>query len=211
MRFLSTSIFFLQKCPVQPLCAVRSDLPKEENVEGGVAVSANSLARTMLAALRTARSLRVQRVFNAARCASTEAVVSSGPVDPVAKQAKSVGKRPHLGIEVDPNHGLWGFFRKKVDSEGTVSYETVEPRDAHDESGACCVEDALRHYLDHRMVIQGGRGLRQNCAVRVSKTCIRCGMSCYGNGTSLPHRRRKQGGWEFEALNHSQLASGIVW
>jgi len=102
----------------------------------------------MLTALRAARSSRVLRVFNPTRCASTEAIVPSSqaytPVDAEARPAKSVGKRPHLAIEVDPNHGLWGFFRKKVDSEGAVSYETVESRDAHDESGACCVKHALR-------------------------------------------------------------------
>lgn len=108
----------------------------------------DQVERTMLTALRAARSSRVLRVFNPTRYASTEAVVPSSqaytPVDAEARQAKSVGKRPHLAIEVDPNHGLWGFFRKKVDSEGKVSYETVEPRDAHDESGACCVKHALR-------------------------------------------------------------------
>lgn len=102
----------------------------------------------MLTALRAARSSRVLRVFNPTRYASTEAVVPSlqayTPVDAEARQAKSVGKRPHLAIEVDPNHGLWGFFRKKVDSEGKVSYETVEPRDAHDESGRSWTASELR-------------------------------------------------------------------
>ncbi|KAH9854679.1 MRP-L47-domain-containing protein [Lenzites betulinus] len=34
--------------------------------------------------------------------------------------------RPHLGIEVNPNHGLYAFFRRD-EKNGQVSYETVEP------------------------------------------------------------------------------------
>ncbi len=44
--------------------------------------------------------------------------------------------RPHLGIEVNPNHGLYAFFRRK-EQDGKVSYETVEPTDVvSDKSGA---------------------------------------------------------------------------
>lgn len=44
--------------------------------------------------------------------------------------------RPHLGIEVNPNHGLYAFFRRK-EKDGKVSYETVEPVDVvEDKSGA---------------------------------------------------------------------------
>ncbi|KAI0801817.1 mitochondrial 39-S ribosomal protein L47 (MRP-L47)-domain-containing protein, partial [Irpex lacteus] len=37
--------------------------------------------------------------------------------------------RPHLGVEVDPDHGLWAFFRRKTADDGTTKYETVEPLD----------------------------------------------------------------------------------
>ena len=37
--------------------------------------------------------------------------------------------RPHLGVEVNPNHGLWAFFRRKVEKSGELSYETIETRD----------------------------------------------------------------------------------
>ena len=47
--------------------------------------------------------------------------------------------RPHYGIEVNPNHGLYAFFRKK-EKDGKVSYETVEPADmTADKSGAFCL------------------------------------------------------------------------
>lgn len=36
--------------------------------------------------------------------------------------------RPHLGVEVNSNHGLYGFFRTvKDDITGVSHYETVEP------------------------------------------------------------------------------------
>ena len=44
--------------------------------------------------------------------------------------------RPHLGIKVNPNHGLYACFRRKEKGEA-VSYETVESIDiASDKSGA---------------------------------------------------------------------------
>ena len=44
--------------------------------------------------------------------------------------------RPHLGIEVNPNHGLYGFFRRKEKDE-KVTYDTVEQADlTSDKSGA---------------------------------------------------------------------------
>lgn len=36
--------------------------------------------------------------------------------------------RPHLGVNVDPNHGLYGFFRR-IEKDGRVDYETVEIRE----------------------------------------------------------------------------------
>ena len=34
--------------------------------------------------------------------------------------------RPHLRVEVDPDHGLWAFFRRVEDDEGIVDYQTVQ-------------------------------------------------------------------------------------
>ncbi|KAJ1303530.1 hypothetical protein OPQ81_011715 [Rhizoctonia solani] len=37
--------------------------------------------------------------------------------------------RPHLQVEVDPNHGLYGFFRAVRDEvSGVLEYETISPR-----------------------------------------------------------------------------------
>ncbi|CDO71466.1 hypothetical protein BN946_scf184909.g60 [Trametes cinnabarina] len=52
--------------------------------------------------------------------------------------------RPHLGIEVNPNHGLYAFFRKK-EKDGKTSYETVEPIDmVADKSGRSWTAPELR-------------------------------------------------------------------
>ena len=58
--------------------------------------------------------------------------------------------RPHLGVEVNPNHGLWAFFRRK-EQDGKVSYETVEPMDVvEDKSGTS------QHTLHLRRVFKLG-------------------------------------------------------
>ncbi|KAJ8462424.1 hypothetical protein ONZ51_g10910 [Trametes cubensis] len=50
--------------------------------------------------------------------------------------------RPHLGIEVNPNHGLYAFFRKK-EEDGKVWYETVESIDvAQDKRVRVALHDA---------------------------------------------------------------------
>ena len=43
--------------------------------------------------------------------------------------------RPHYGVEVNPNHGLYGFFRR-VEKDGKVEYMTVEPMDHAKASGS---------------------------------------------------------------------------
>jgi large subunit ribosomal protein L47 len=62
--------------------------------------------------------------------------VLEGCTPPGLADSKTSQKRPHLGIEVDPNHGLWAFFRKK-EVDGVVKYETMEARESLTESGAC--------------------------------------------------------------------------
>ncbi|KAI0335902.1 MRP-L47-domain-containing protein [Cubamyces sp. BRFM 1775] len=52
--------------------------------------------------------------------------------------------RPHLGIQVNPNHGLYAFFRRK-EEDGKVSYDTVERVDiSKDKSGALWTAAELR-------------------------------------------------------------------
>ncbi|KAF9648040.1 hypothetical protein BDM02DRAFT_3116118, partial [Thelephora ganbajun] len=81
-------------------------------------------------------ALRVQA--RTARSYATETALpstsSTSPVAPVGKGNKSkISEGPlrsHLGVEVNPNHGLWAFFRKKAGKDGVQSYETLEANDS---------------------------------------------------------------------------------
>lgn len=101
------------------------------------ALRTTSLSSQLLAGrsgyLTFAHGVRV----HAARSYATEtALPSTSSANPVA----SVGKgkeisvpegplRPHLGVEVNPNHGLWAFFRKTAGKDGVLSYEVLERKD----------------------------------------------------------------------------------
>lgn len=75
---------------------------------------------------------------------STQAVTSGGAL------------RPHLGISVNPNHGLYGFFRVKSDKnshtkpleEGKLEYVALEPPTTLLPSGAC-FPDKFRFILTY--------------------------------------------------------------
>lgn len=92
--------------------------------------------------LQPARPLRALRVFHGVRWNSTPATLhpNSHPATPASSSATKSQKRPHLGITVDPNHGLWAFFRKK-EVEGAVRHETLEARESLTESGTYFVLD----------------------------------------------------------------------
>ena len=105
-----------------------------------------TLLNSQLLANRSASSSLAPGIrAHAARSYATEATLPSTPpvnvVTPVGKGKKGEVPegplRPHLGVEVNPNHGLWAFFRKKVGKDGVQSYETLEAKDkVVDYSGA---------------------------------------------------------------------------
>jgi len=68
------------------------------------------------------------------------------PLPPVKRKDNPEGPlRPHLQVAVNPNHGLWAFFRKKVDKDGNPTYETLEPQNAAtDYSGRAWTAAELR-------------------------------------------------------------------
>ncbi|KAF8443067.1 mitochondrial 39-S ribosomal protein L47 (MRP-L47)-domain-containing protein [Boletus edulis BED1] len=86
--------------------------------------------------LQPARPLRVLRVFHSVRWNSTQATPNPNthPASPASSSITNPQKRPRLGIQVDPNHGLWGFFRKK-EVDGVVAHETLEAQESLTESG----------------------------------------------------------------------------
>ena len=60
--------------------------------------------------------------------------------------------RPHLGVDVNPNHGLYGFFRTVKDEvTGAPHYETIEPRHkTNDYSGEWTIRsNAVYHWLNY--------------------------------------------------------------
>ena len=97
-----------------------------------------TLLNSQLLASRTTTSSLVLRVgARGARSYATETALpsasSANPVTSVGRGKKNEVPegplRPHLGVEVNPNHGLWAFFRKKVGTDGVQTYETLEERD----------------------------------------------------------------------------------
>ena len=88
--------------------------------------------------LQPTRSSCVLRVFHRIRWNSSQATLhpNTRPASPASSSVTKSQKRPHLGINVDPNHGLWAFFRKK-EADGVVKHETLEARESLTESGAC--------------------------------------------------------------------------
>jgi len=90
----------------------------------------------MSSVLQPTRSSRVLRVFYRVRWNSSQAIphTSTHPASPTSSSVTKSQKRPHLGINVDPNHGLWAFFRKK-EVDGAVKHETLEARESLTESG----------------------------------------------------------------------------
>lgn len=97
-----------------------------------------TLLNSQFLASRPASSSLAFRVrVRAARSYATETSLpssSSADLVPSARKGKK-GEvpegplRPHLGVEVNPNHGLWAFFRKKVGKDGVNSYEALEAKD----------------------------------------------------------------------------------
>ncbi|KAG8214478.1 mitochondrial 39-S ribosomal protein L47 (MRP-L47)-domain-containing protein [Butyriboletus roseoflavus] len=86
--------------------------------------------------LQPARPSRVLRVFHGVRWNSTPATLhpNTHPATPSSSSTPKSQKRPHLGINVDPKHGLWAFFRKN-EVDDLVKHETLEARESLTESG----------------------------------------------------------------------------
>ncbi|OBZ71598.1 54S ribosomal protein L4, mitochondrial [Grifola frondosa] len=90
----------------------------------------------MLAALQASRAFR--SAFSLSLCARTLATQTNLPATHIAPPPPFLSDdpeaghggplRPHLNIPVDPNHGLWAFFRKK-EVDGKMTYLTVESQD----------------------------------------------------------------------------------
>jgi hypothetical protein len=62
------------------------------------------------------------------------------PMPPGTKDHRTAGaERPHLGTRVRPDHGLWRFFRRAPDEDGTERHHAIEPMYMlHKRAGASC-------------------------------------------------------------------------
>jgi hypothetical protein len=192
-----------------------------------------SRRRAMLSALRarTARALPLPSTHARAYAslldeigaslpeASSSAVPATaadaaGPGGRRVKRATSAGSpaaaagklRPHLNIDVNPNHGLYAFFRKKGDefSKEGVHYETVEPAlPSITDSGAWVCTD-MKLGLTRA---QAARGRRTSSAGRASATSTRSGTSSSASATCSRRSARRRGGWASRARPASRCRS----
>lgn len=100
-----------------------------------------TLQRTGLTVLPARHARTFASVLPNVSVPTNSASSSSGSKAPSkAKDTRKPGaQRPHLGIEVDPKHGLYAFFRKKVEDDVT-KYEALEAPDlSATNSGQWCI------------------------------------------------------------------------
>lgn len=112
----------------------------------------STLPRSLQGISRAACSRQASLVaFVGTQARTFASVVPGTPVTakslvPSSSKAKTPAGhlRPHLGVEVNPNHGLYGFFRR-VEKDGKVDYETVEVAEhGVTGSGTCYTYPAIR-------------------------------------------------------------------
>lgn len=86
----------------------------------------------LLASRSASSSLALGVRANTARSYATETALPSTSSAGKGKKGEvpEGPLRPHLGVNVNPDHGLWAFFRKKVGKDGVDSYETLEAKDS---------------------------------------------------------------------------------
>ena len=100
------------------------------------------------------RSLAQPVIFHGRTFASVLPATAESSQTVVKDVEKDGRLRPHLGIEVNPNHGLYAFFRKKTEENGDVVYETLEPLELpQDNSGMWLFDRFWRLLLNPRLNI----------------------------------------------------------
>ena len=76
--------------------------------------------------------------------------------------------RPHLGIQVKPDHGLFHFFRKSVGDDGLDKYSAIdEPYMLGDRSGAYTILRAVATSLNGIQSV--GPGAHKSCDGKASR------------------------------------------
>lgn len=124
--------------------------------------------------------------------------------------------RSHLNIPVNPNHGLYGFFRLKTNdnshskprNDGQPEYIAIEPPGSLSTSGTShaivhCTNDLYEMSLKLSLYLclhKVDRGIHQNSGVNRSRTFTHFGISYFGSGTYLRHK--KQSAKDLQCLRH---------
>lgn len=121
-----------------------------------------SFTRLGLSGLRSAAqrtavvTLPVRQARDFASVLPTTPAAASVSAAPKAKLSAKVedarqpgAARPYLGVKVDSNHGLYGFFRKTEEKDGVTNYETVESLDySKADTGALLVRTTVIYSAD---------------------------------------------------------------
>ncbi len=121
----------------------------------------------------------------AIRTLATVVPENESPAIAASPSSRNGALRPHLNIPVDPNHGLYAFFRK-TEKDGVVSYESLDAKDPlKDNTGSFRHPTFFPLFGTRRGVLtifvascQVAHGPPQSCGGRASRTCIHYGMFC---------------------------------
>ncbi|KAH9922786.1 MRP-L47-domain-containing protein [Epithele typhae] len=102
----------------------------------------------MFSALASRVTRATSSVSRQARCLATHVPVPTGgsastSSAPAFAQAKDGALRPLLDVKVNPNHGLYAFYRRK-EKDGVVSYVTLEAQELREDSGRSWLAAELR-------------------------------------------------------------------
>ncbi|EPT05235.1 hypothetical protein FOMPIDRAFT_1021540 [Fomitopsis schrenkii] len=129
---------------------------------------------------------------NGARSAKGKSVRK--PANALPTVQKDGALRPHLDIKVNPNHGLYGFFRR-TEQDGEVKYDTLESMNSTDaKSGRSWTASELRRksFMDlHTLwyVLLRERNLITTQAHEARRTGIN--LSVLGSSTLRNYKCRK--------------------
>jgi large subunit ribosomal protein L47 len=131
----------------------------------------------MSSSLRT-RALTAFRALGKVRRYST-------PIDVTIPEAGETSGapgalRPHLNVSVNPNHGLYAFFRKK-EKDGKVTHDPLEDDSGlQDIFGEWTITNKIRRasfFDDGGIFFQAELGLRPSSEGKASGIFTPCGMS----------------------------------
>ncbi len=156
-------------------------------------------------ASRAARSVSSVSAFSlhSRRLATQVPVKAGGSSSQATKEDGPL--RPHLEIPVNPNHGLFAFFRKK-EKDGKTFYDTVESADmTADKSGALRGLLLSNAFADGPRVTAYSRSFMDSCGAQAKEfqgpahavvpRTSRAEFACDTAGGGSENRRERADSW----------------